>query len=471
MDLNKKEKFIKEALTQENHDLDTHALWNDIQPRVESREKDRKWILFFFLGALSMGLVWMLFSWYGQETDIALNAHNASTDPSRSYAAQAQDVNNGAPETYAALNSNADQSTADATSFSETTELSDVDIVEINHKDASKARYATSELVEAKIENEGSLGSTDITASYSNDINPNSQSPSSNTVKNGVSISPGQLQILTLSRIDPLDPIGIQSVGLLEIDPHHAEVIIPHRNYDWLPFIQWHAGVIKTNSISEIIASDAILNGNVFGKESGVYGYSSTFNLGWERNDGWYYGLGIDYTQSSIRYQNTESVIELGSSLGVNAIYVDRNGQTTTISGELMENTLTNYNINWYRQHRHINFEVFMGKRLIDFGHFSLSADAGLLYGIVQQHNGYYFEDSFNGFMKFENGEDNIYADSGNMKLRSTLALNYNLNHFSFGIQALYRHDLNGITKSNNFYKTRNTDFGIRLGLTYFPKW
>ena len=102
---------------------------------------------------------------------------------------------------------------------------------------------------------------------------------------------------------------------------------------------------------------------------------------------------------------------------------------------------------------------------------FGVSADAGLMYAITQSHNGYYFTDATNGFAKFENGDPNPYTQSGNMKFRSTLSLNYNLNQFSLGLQALYRIDLNGLTESNNFYKTRNTDFGLRLGLTYYPKW
>ena len=494
MDLNKKEKFIKEVLSNENHDLDTHALWKNIQPKVESKDKDRRWIIFFFLGALAMGAVWGLFNWMGQETSQMQSVDNTAPVEIESPAtskAETKDLSEyklESNETSQSITSNVNEET-----ISITTQLDPIR--------TSNNSIETNEVERAKLSLESDTGSQndniEIASNLENSLANQTMAFEAITIQESdrgenvevmqsitsenenedditlASSEEGSSNLfITLSSIESIQGVGIQTKRLIDNYPQEAEVIKPHRNYDWIPFIQFHGGLIKTSTQSEFVSVDPTLNASAFDKEGGVFGYSTCLNLGWERNDGWYYGLGLDYTQSAVRYQNIESVLETESSLGVNAIYINRNGQTTNIPGTVSESTITNYNVSWYRQHRHINFEILIGKRIIGAGRFSLLADAGLMYGVSQSATGYDFVDSaLNGFRKFQPGEENAYEGSGNMKLRSAISFNYNLNQFAIGLQALYRHDLNGITKSSNFYKTRNTDFGMRLGLTYYPNW
>jgi len=154
--------------------------------------------------------------------------------------------------------------------------------------------------------------------------------------------------------------------------------------------------------------------------------------------------------------------------VGVETTSIDRDGNETNEAGNLLQTTISEVDIEWYRNHDFVNIDAVVGRRLFRKGKFSLWGDASAGYNFLAKHNGYFFEENETGIQKFEEGQTNPYQRQ-NLTIGGQLSLEYEIGKFSLGLASFYKKALSPMTTGNNYYQTKNSHYGIKLGIVYRP--
>ena len=243
--------------------------------------------------------------------------------------------------------------------------------------------------------------------------------------------------------------------------------IVPVQTASWLPFFALYSGV---NTQQNFIQSNTLENLNLqqFEEEKPMLGWSSDLRLGLENAGGWRFGLGINHTRLANRFSRTEPDTVMVQIPGSVTSKIDGEGNTTNLDGELLQTTITNYNVNWHRIHDFVNLQLSVGKKLIEREKVIVFADASLSRNIWSNHTGYYFINGERAIQKFSEAESHPYTNSG-YNFGLSMDVEYKINEFSISLRPFALIGLNSITQSSNYYQLKNSQYGVQLGIVYRP--
>ena len=123
--------------------------------------------------------------------------------------------------------------------------------------------------------------------------------------------------------------------------------------------------------------------------------------------------MGVSHTRLGNRYSRNELDTVSVQIPGSVSSKIDSEGNITNQDGELLQTTITNYNVNWHRIHDFVNLQLSIGKRVINHKRISVFADANLSRNIWSRHTGYYFVNDNTAIQKFSGEENHPYTNSG----------------------------------------------------------
>lgn len=252
----------------------------------------------------------------------------------------------------------------------------------------------------------------------------------------------------------------------IDID-YNLPLIEPVNVSSWSPMIMFWTGIGQPNNSITSFGNEAI-DLSQFAKETPLIGLTNGLSFGKENTHGWRWSIGLEYSRLTSRYTNNDQQIEMDILNTDESFNIDKNGNTTGNSGTLNVTTVTDYDIKWHRNHEYLTIKMGIGKEIARMNKWSISTDIYGGYNVWSRHNGYYFQEDAQGITKFNNGENNPYVNQG-MSIGSRISLTYQIKNFSIGLSPFANMNLQSTTKSTNYYKMKNSHYGIQLGVVYRP--
>ncbi|MEM9547068.1 MAG: hypothetical protein AAGA77_13890 [Bacteroidota bacterium] len=243
--------------------------------------------------------------------------------------------------------------------------------------------------------------------------------------------------------------------------------VIPVKTAAWLPFFALTSG-INTHLNHLQSNTGEHLNLEQFEEEKPLVGLSSDFRVGFENSNGWRFGMGVNHSRLVNRYSRTQPDTVSVQIPGSVSSKIDADGNITDQDGNLLQTTITNYNVHWHRVHDFVNLQLNVGKKIVKSEKISVFADAILSRNIWSNHTGYYFTKDNTAIQKFSGEENHPYTNSG-FNLGLSMDIEYKLNDISISLRPFTMVGLNNITQNSNYYLLKNSHYGVQLGIVYRP--
>ncbi|NNF22278.1 MAG: hypothetical protein HKN67_10060 [Saprospiraceae bacterium] len=479
MELSNKEKFIKKTLENQSHVLDKDALWQSVQPHLVSNDSRKGIFWFVFSGVILLFLSvsgYRFFDLHRLSTQEIVYQNDIVTPvESTSIAVPPGKTPNGNNITESTIINTEIVTKANTHEFESTTNQSIALDHELNTKKHSNRNLSkpnesinieTNEKLLIDKEHSRKNKNPDLSGSISQALFTQAGAHAEEEDKKYSVPRTEALPALTNIRISEISDLSSLDRPVLSEDFIQPIQVNP-KNY----FVTLRFGMNSSLIRNEINTQDVFISTNEFSHEKSMPSFTGDVLFGRELKNGWNLFGGLTYNQNVIRYLNTEIILESGQVNGIQSTYESRDGTVTTTQGLTNQNTLTSYDVRWFRKHRSLMLSAGIGKDLIRFNRISLSADVAINYILSSAHQGYYFSNSPTAFTKFEDGEEHIYNGNAKLLLRGGLGINYSLDHLSIGMHSFYIYNQNSLTGKNNFYQTGISTIGIQLGLTYYPRW
>ncbi len=413
MEFNKKEKYIKQVIENQEFKLDTMDLWNAIEDRVEKTEEtNRKGFLAIFfpflLGAFLVAGLWMYFS-IDEKGQNKVTLQSASAEQ-HELPAQGEKGNN-------------EQKNSAETEKSQEL-LEENSALAISTKNVSRP-HAQLELntktteprssVKTNAENER-LGENALPIQDAYAVNPHggtlTQTSNASRALADQEESRSQSEnrdqefnkLRALTVIEDLKSI-MRLTTFLEAPIDQREMTIedfvrPGTSFPGRWSLFAGAGPNLVQSDFETAGAPRIENELL--KEENLVGYNFGIGLEYKTKRQWQMRTLLDHSTIVSRYQNNEEVVFQAFEEGVTQIFEDPVNGISETSGQVLTESEVDYDLKWHRMHSKFGVAFSFGKAFTIGKRFTFDLNAGIRANLWNTHKGYYFEEANVPFKKFE---------------------------------------------------------------------
>ncbi len=479
MELNNKEKKIKQVLSDVNYDIDTDFLWKDVSQELDETKKRRRlWFIpFILLGGLGLAYLTSNYALTPKSEVSLLNtsAVNPITESVN------QNMNS---EALVKQEQNQEKSMTennkDQTNILPTNQINKT-------KEQPKTTNNQSEIRKIQTTNSSTNNTKANRSALTNSANSNQEKITIEntgeifkkpTIINASNLSKGLATITKDDKKEFITLDGIQKLfsstiainnALTEINEEKLEMIDINKNVPNRWFVSIGAGAIQNITTSNTLNGEQ-LNG-YFDKEVALPGISTTLQLGLQTKNNWRFFGGFDYAQLVTQYRN-QDLESLASSTEIdNQPSIDANNNYAETSGNIVTETFIENDIQWHRFQHSINLELGLSKNIFAQSKFMIAPAFSVLQNINTIHSGYYFKEQAPHFTKFEKNEKNPFRKNTGLKTQLALNLGYRLKGFDLSINTAWRNPLQSITEQTNFYQTKNSQLSIQARVNYLLNW
>lgn len=504
--LNDKEKEFKSVLENLEFDINTDQLWEKVSPHLNEKKKDRPF--FFYLLGLTLALV------FGAGTVYLTMSNSSETFTNNNLTENHGNTNN-----INALNSTTSETITSnlpkANNEKATHDSQQDDNKNLNTKKSIKSEIATNKtsnyLPQNKIVDKANTfakvnpSTTILKTEKQGTILKNSQKVEPNIIVNKLNGKSNKVDsshilfndvvasdtyyvknnleldndlssatlLIDIASLDKITPVALNNIterlGNFDFENDFGFIHVADRHdKNWRAVYAINFGFNKSASSSQLVLNNSEFDVNQFDKETGLFGFSSAFEFGFENRKGWsVFGVISHRTQNSV-FRNTDiesetvSVTDQGS-------HINTDGFLETQGVELLETTTTINNINWNRRHSYVDLGIGVGKELIRFGNFNLGVRTSLQYNLASKHSGYYFDDESSDINKFTSDEDNAYKSNNGLSGLLDFKLEWRYKNIGIGVTPFLQYRMNSILDNSNFYKNKDNNYGLNLSVSYRP--
>jgi len=462
--LNNKEEKFKNILEDMSFDLDTDSLWSQVSTQLPKKEKkNRKFLWFLFAGTLILafigGALWNQ-TINTTKSELVKNIDNLQIDemitPPGDHSTKEPSVEKVTPE----ILSNTENIVHESEKQIENGSLNNPsqkynpekeEIYKENQSLESNLRPIRKNIIDRK-------ESLIVISASENDKKEDRKIL---TGKNIVTVS----EAISISDISALDPeVSYKENALIDFDFPYAPVrtLKPVKDRRWKSFLQLQSGI---NSNISSYTSGEKLSAEMRNEKDRV-GYSGELNYGMEHNAGWRLSAGLYYGSffSSISKNNTET--ETGTVDGISDIYIDAQGVSNPLAGELTRTTSTTYDLQWHRRHKKLDLQLAIGKTIVNYKSIALGLDAGVSYNLWNQSRGFYYNEELE-FTKTADGVSNPYKEKLGLAYKTSVFIEYQLGGASIGLAPYFRYNPASFTDNDHNYELKNNQLGINCSLLY----
>ncbi len=475
MELNNKEKKIKQVLSDVNFEIDTDFLWKEVSQELDKKKKRR-----FLWFIIPIGLLGILSAFYFK-SNYSLNAVDAV-----SYKQATEQSLDNKNETLISANEQTISNIKENT-FEETQ-------IKNNNKEKvesyQQADINTNQLTRNSINqsiNKEQFQSITIDPRLSNSIKPNqinysSSSESSSIISSkGINVGSGKFQIENLAN-QKLDlKIDFNKLGLIpftsfqysrdrELIGNEKLESIKVSNTNSRRFYYGLAiGGIQNISTKNTITGD--FSNEYFDKEIELPGINAGIVFGLQTKNDWRFFGGFDYSQLVTRFVNIDVGLSESTSPIENQQTINSVGEYQTTTGNLTTTTLTRNDISWHKRHQEYNFQLGVSKNLLTNSKYRIAPELSVIQNINSSHSGYYFSELPQQLIKFTGREENPYRNNTGLKTQLGLNVGYQFGGLEFSIHGGWRNPLSAITNESNFYQIKNSQLSILARVNYLLNW
>lgn len=472
MELNNKEKKIKQVLSDLNYEVDTDFLWSEVSKELDKKKKKRRFFWIFPILGLAIGAFFFINNQL-DATPLDLNSNlqtsveNVESPSQKNIQAVERNVVKNKKDNKVDL-SNKDLS-VDFNVESQTKPIN------TNQKDLSTNR-------QIKKGNGGKDSKTHRAASKNNNKSIIAQAKTQvsrttfkhinkeNLIGNTLIKNLGDTEINTYP---PLTFVPVESLGIKIFDIEEKEnielplVIVQPCSFQNKFFLITGVGAIRDIGSVEPIGD--FLPSKLFDREKSLWGLNSSLLFGVEMKNTLRFFGGLDYSQLVTQYYNGETENLNGEALG-NYETIDSQNNYSSIEGYLSTSTTIENDLLWHRRHNMLNFQIGLSKELFKKSRFNVAPEVSLLQNIFTSHRGYYFTDSSSHFTTFERGEESPYRKNTGLKTQLGLNFIYQYSGWEFNLKTAWRKPLTSLTSETNIYQINNSQIGIQLSMIYLIK-
>ncbi len=467
--LNNKEEKIKDILGGLEIDIDTNDLWQNIESELPPSKKKRRigFILLSGLVALLLlGLTWGILSNDDNHVETQTSSNTTSNDKilvqnekknsntqTNLITTQKESSNHLIPTNAANTN------IANGTQIKNTI-VSNVEITNSKIEESNVVEKNTNFKSTHSILNESKV--TDTTHDFVLALNDE-------ILKTESEIAATQDQRDLLLGIDFTPTLSNQLFEItnrkqVETSPN---LIQPLSDFGRQLILQVRLGANQNRTSISNLNSIGEFNASEFDFERDRLGFSGSFAIGVE-NKGWRFLAGISYHQNVSTYERNDVLIVKDPVSGIESYKIASDGTISSQNGTTTITSARDNEISFHRQHRAIDFQATIGKRLWSFKGFVLMADAGFGINTFTESTGYYIDDKAFGFTKISDST-HPYKVNTHWNAIASLELGYDFGKTRIGISPFVRYNPNSITEQTHFYQLKNSQVGMQLSLTYSP--
>ena len=467
--LNNKEEKIKDILGGLEIDIDTNDLWQNIESELPPSKKKRRigFILLSGLVALLLlGLTWGILSNDDNHLETQTSSNTTSNDKilvqnekknsntqTNLITTQKESSNHLIPTNAANTN------IANGTQIKNTI-VSNVEITNSKIEESNVVEKNTNFKSTHSILNESKV--TDTTHDFVLALNDE-------ILKTESEIAATQDQRDLLLGIDFTPTLSNQLFEItnrkqVETSPN---LIQPLSDFGRQLILQVRLGANQNRTSISNLNSIGEFNASEFDFERDRLGFSGSFAIGVE-NKGWRFLAGISYHQNVSTYERNDVLIVKDPVSGIESYKIASDGTISSQNGTTTITSARDNEISFHRQHRAIDFQATIGKRLWSFKGFVLMADAGFGINTFTESTGYYIDDKAFGFTKISDST-HPYKVNTHWNAIASLELGYDFGKTRIGISPFVRYNPNSITEQTHFYQLKNSQVGMQLSLTYSP--
>lgn len=463
MELNNKEKYIKQVVENQEFTLDTHALWEAIEDRVPQEEQSNRrgflWIFLpFLLGALAVMGIWML------TAESTLEILNKSDQVKDGLIAQNQVEKQllTIDESYQNVEVQEDKISQSGLSNENPTNFQNTQATS-QQSPANQLKEAT-ETITAIVKNSKQLLSaqTDQTLLYQSTSGPN---VNSNPLKSNTQSIVKQPQTMKLGSITRLS----RSIRLFPVPQKMVDVNQPYwtKNNDVVVANDgsWKVGFYAGPSLtqSKLSIGDTYIN-NEFAKETNLPGFAIGVGLERSLKNNFYIRSIAGVASQVTRYENQEEIVSIGEIDGQSEVYDqgDQGSQITNASVSTQSNI--DFDVRWHRIHTQYQLGLLIGRQFSVSKKMVVNLEVGANSSLLQRSTGYYLTEQDVPYTLFEKGESHPYNNAIIIDPVVGLGIDWMCSeHLSIGLYANGNVIPYARMKSNNTYQIKNFQLNTQL--------
>ena len=459
---NSKEQKFKELLGNLELNIDTEAVWEDVQFSLPRKKDEHKLPLPFWLltGLFLVGFIWVIsISIFEPQTSkeslaapLVEQTNQDVFDASKAYEAAIEKVSK-EKELALELNNRGSSILAET-------------LASIPEQEETKTAFSETEFVSkmTSVTNLQTPSASEPSTIITSERNPTAQNEIQSIERNAETIKNSQLakandivsihslamvsKILSIERQLPLtDAYTYSSV----IEP----VTLPKKlRFSYTLLVGANRGFSSYSSPS-FNETDFMQRPDV--SEIDLPGLSSQFLAAAEYGN-WRFIAGLKQNYTAARYEKERVVIQA----------IERNsGATTPTQINFVPQTERTH-----RLHNGVDLQLGVGLNLLASDKMKLSFNLASSYNLFTSNSGYYLDDFLLTITKFESGDENPYKTSRGFGGELNLMFERRFTeHLAFVVQPSIGTWFNPINKNISQYKLKNSQVGLMIGISYRPVW
>ena len=475
MELNNKEKKIKQVLSDVNYDIDTDFLWKDVSKELDKKKKRRfLWFIPLFL-LVGFGFSYIFLNYKISPSNKLSDSSNLESSESLSKIEKDNTLTQDQKSNV--------QLAKDQLEKDQLAKAYSIQSNENNFKNnySSPNTKQSIRLAEYNYNSKtsASIGSLFAPESFSG---PSEKvSPSSNLNIGRPSVFEEQeksvfSEMKVGSNIKSL--FEINKVGLTAFDLMRANETIEDEKFAPIEikdltskriFLAFGAGVI--NNITTKNTIDGEFSNEYFEKQTELLGVNASALIGIQTKNNWKFFGGFDYAQLVTRFQNNDLEIIDGSVPIDDQQIIDAQNSYQSTEGVLATQSKIENDITWHQYHNLYNIQLGVSKDLIKSSKFSLGPEISLMQNIYSSHSGYFFSQDYPYLTKFNGKDQSPFRSNTGISSQLGLNLAYRIRGIEFSLHSAWRNPLNTITKESNFYQTKNSQLSTQVRVNYLLNW
>lgn len=478
MELNNKEKKIKQVLSDVNYDIDTDFLWKDVSKELDKKKRRRfLWFIPLFL-SVGFGLTYLFLNYdispvnsISETSQIESSSDLSNIEKSASEKSAAKSEVNNVTEsdkqeqvaentltntkTITAINespiiknTNNDNSNKDNTNNNNSTTISTSNTTykPTILSDQSSINFSTPSL---------NVQKTNVTKLVEKSIF--SKTENNSNIPSLFEISAMPLSTFNISR-------AYESIENDKLDPIDVNELSSHRL-----FLTIGAGVIR--NINSTNTHDTEFANDYFDKQIQLPGVNASILAGVQTKNNWRFFGGFDYAQLVTRFKNTDLELIDGNITIDDQQVIDQQNSYQTTEGTLETYSKIENDITWHQYHNLYNIQLGVSKDMIRNNKLSIAPELSLIQNLYSSHSGYFFSEQSPHLTKFNNQDENPFRKNTGISSQVGINLAYRLRGIEFSINTAWRNPLNTITKETNFYQTKNSQLSTQVRVNYLLNW
>ena len=476
MELNNKEKKIKQVLSEVNYEIDTDFLWKEVSQELDKEKKKKRgffWIFPFF----GIGLAALLFfnKYEISNKSMITQVDKVSKQSNiNSFSKEQQQEELISISKKQELNSKLDHSNTIDLSVQEVeSNLITKEPTKTNNTlaQSNNSFRSTTSTTLAK-QNRTTTNQNKVVFSSTEGIRNNNFNLSTSAQVNKKTINTvidKSNDVWTFLLIDKFDlnsfdirerakeKMSLVTSDIIEIEPLGNRFFIT-------------AGIGSIQDISTITTNDDLISNKFFEREKSLWGMNASLQAGMELNNKFKIFGGFDYAQLVTQYYNGAIETVAGTTPTTLQSINSANALTTT-EGVLITSTTVDKDILWHRHHNNLDFQLGISKDLLPNSQFTIAPEFSLLQNVFTSHKGYYFNEVSSDLITFSRGEKNPYRKNSGIKTQLGLNLAYRTTQYEFAINTAWRNPISSITNETNIYQIKNSQLSIQARISYLLNW